>query len=124
MHCHWHASPIPMAAANVHDRHQRRKEKVIQKLPLIAVSLEETRSHTLEMVQIFSLSFFVGFFVMFFVISVLPVIFFCHFFVVSFVISVLSVIVLSFFVVFFVISVLSVIYVSFSEDFFDLFHYF
>jgi hypothetical protein len=96
-----------MAAANVHDRHQRRKEKVIQKLPLIAVSFEETRSHSLERVQLFSLSFFVGFFVMFFVISVLPVIFFCHFFVVSFVISVLS-----------------VIYVSFSEDFFDLFHYF
>ena len=103
MHCHWHASPIPMAAANVHDRHQRRKEKVIQKLPLIAVSLEETRSHTLEMIQKFSLSFFVVFFGHVF----------CHF---SFVCH--------FFVVAFVISVLSVIFRSFSEEFFDLFHYF
>jgi len=92
-----------MAAANVHDRHQRRKEKVIQKLPLIAVSLEETRSHTLEMIQKFSLSFFVVFFGHVF----------CHF---SFVCH--------FFVVAFVISVLSVIFRSFSEEFFDLFHYF
>ena len=54
------------------------------------VALEETLSHTLEMVQIFILSFFCPFLVsFFFVISVLPVIFlsfqfwsvmFCHFF--------------------------------------------
>ena len=43
------------------------------------VALEETLSHTLEMVQIFILSFFCPFLVsFFFVISVLPVIF-CHF---------------------------------------------
>ena len=62
-------------------------------------ALEETRSHTLEMVQIFILSFFCRLFFSFFVISVLSVIF------------------LSFFVVFFVISVLVCHFVSFGGNF-------
>ena len=61
-------------------------------------ALEETRSHTLEMVQIFILSFFCRLFFSFFVISVLSVIF------------------LSFFVVFFVISVLVCHFVSFGGN--------
>ena len=74
----------------------------------MSLHLEETRSHTLEMVQIFILSFFCRFFlVIFFVISVLSVIFFVIF--------------LSFF---FVISVSSVIFLSFFEEFFNRFHYF
>ena len=89
-------------------RGRRRKELMAPLLKLVGglehflfsiiygIILEETRSHTLEMLQIFILSLFCRFFVIFFV--------------VFFVISVLSVIFLSFFCRFFVISVLSVIF--------------
>ena len=102
----------------------------------VELTLEETRSHTLEMVQIFILSFFVVFVVIFFVILILSVILFvvfchvfcyfnfvchfvCHFFVVFFVISVLFVISFVIFLSFFSLSCQFwfVIFLSFGGNF-------
>ena len=90
------------------------------------LSLEETRSHTLEMVQIFILSFFVVFSVMFFLsfqfclsfFFFFFVVFFCHFsFVCHFFVIFLSFFFWSFQ---FCLSFFAVIF----EDFFDLIHKF
>jgi len=83
--------------------------------------LEETRSHTLEMVQIFILSFFCRFFCHFFCHFSFVCHFVCHFFVVFFVISVSSVI---FFVIFLSFFLSFQFCLSFFEEFFDIFHYF